>query len=270
MRIYSFLTTQCFAKVLNPILHFIIVIFSFTLTAQIPKDSPKEIILLLGQSNMSGRANLQDQDYQVVQKAFLLDSMNQWIPLKSPLNIHSSIRKEASMQRFNLGYSFAHEVSTDGKINPIGLVVNARGGTKINQWIPGTYFYSEAIRRGKSAIGNQGKIIATFWLQGEGNLGDKDPEFRVYFEKLKSMIYSLRKDFNNEQMIFIASELNKNQPENEDFKKMLDRLNSEIPHATSVKSIGTSTFDGTHYDHKSLELLGKRFAAKFKELYKKQ
>ena len=43
------------------------------------------------------------------------------------------------------------------------------------------------------------------------------------------MIYSLRKDFNNEQMIFIASELNKNKPENEDFKKMLDRLNSEIP-----------------------------------------
>ena len=82
MRIYSFLTTQCFAKVLNPILHFIIVIFGFTLTAQILTDSPKEIILLLGQSNMCGRANLQDQDYQVVQKAFLLDSLNQWIPLK--------------------------------------------------------------------------------------------------------------------------------------------------------------------------------------------
>lgn len=270
MRIYSFLTTQCFAKVLNPILHFIIVIFGFTLSAQIPTDSPKEIILLIGQSNMSGRANLQDQDYQVVQKALLLDSMNQWIPLKSPLNIHSSIRKKASMQRYNLGYSFAHEVTTDGKINPIGLIVNARGGSKINQWVPGTHFYSEAIRRGKSAIGNQGKIIATFWLQGEGNLDDNDPEFRIYFEKLKSMIYSLRKDFNNEQMIFIASELNKSQPENEDFKKMLDRLNREIPFAASVKSIGTSTFDGTHYDHKSLEVLGKRFAAKFKELYQKQ
>ena len=64
MRIYSFLTKQCFAKVLNPILHFIILIFGFTLSAQIPSDSPKEIILLIGQSNMSGRANLQDQDYK--------------------------------------------------------------------------------------------------------------------------------------------------------------------------------------------------------------
>ena len=251
-------------------LNYIFLFLGFTVTAQISTDSPKEIILLIGQSNMAGRAELLDQDYQVVQNAFLLDSLNQWNPLKSPLNIHSSIRKKASMQRFNLGYSFAQEVTSDGKINPIGLVVNARGGTKINQWIPGTYFYSEAIRRGKSAIGNHGKIIATFWLQGEGNLGDKDPEFSIYFEKLKSMIYSLRKDFNNEQMIFIASELNKNQPENEEFKKMLDRLNWEIPHATSVKSKGTSTFDGTHYDHKSLEVLGKRFAAKLKELYQKQ
>ena len=121
---------------LNPLLHLIIVVVGFTVTAQTPSASPKEIILLIGQSNMSGRANLLDQDYQVVQNAFLLDSMNQWVPLKSPLNIHSSIRKEASMQRFNLGYSLAQEVTADGNINPLGLVVNARGGRKIDQWIP--------------------------------------------------------------------------------------------------------------------------------------
>ena len=268
MRIHLFQTTQCFGKVLNPLLNLITLVVGFTVNAQTPSASPKEIILLIGQSNMSGRANLLAQDYQVVQNAFLLDSMNQWIPLKSPLNIHSSIRKEASMQRFNLGYSFAQEVTADGNTKPIGLVVNARGGTKIDQWIPGTHFFKEALRRGKSAIGDQGKIIATFWLQGEGNLGDRDPGFAIYFKKLKSMIYSLRKEFNNDQMIFIASELNKNQPENEDFKKMLDRLNTEIPHGASVKSAGTSTYDGTHYDHKSLEILGKRFAIKFKELYK--
>ena len=268
MRIHLFQTNQCFGKVLNPLLNLITLVVGFTVNAQTPSASPKEIILLIGQSNMSGRANLLDQDYQVVQNAFLLDSMNQWIPLKSPLNIHSSIRKEASMQRFNLGYSFAQEVTADGNTKPLGLVVNARGGTKIDQWIPGTHFFKEALRRGKSAIGDQGKIIATFWLQGESNLGDRDPGFAIYFKKLKSMIYILRKEFNNDQMIFIASELNKNQPENEDFKKMLDRLNTEIPYGASVKSAGTSTYDGNHYDHKSLEVLGKRFAIKFKELYK--
>lgn len=219
---------------------------------------------------MAGRAALQEQDYEIVQNVFLLDSLDQWTPLKSPLNIHSSIRKVARMQRFNLGYSFAQEVVKNNTVNHLGMVVNARGGTKINEWIPGSHYYKEAIRKSKLAMGKEGKIIATFWLQGEGNLKDKDHEYQKYFEKLKSILYGLRRELNNDQMIFIASELNKDMPENIDFKKMLGRFNTEVPHAGSVKSEGTSTYDGTHYDHKGLEVLGKRFAIKFKELYLNQ
>ena len=239
-------------------------------TTQAQSEQPKEIILLIGQSNMAGRAQLLEQDFEIVQNVFLLDSLNQWTPLKSPLNIHSSIRKVAGMQRFNLGYAFAQELSSEGIIKPLGMVVNARGGTKIDQWVPGTHYYQEAIRKSKIATGKEGKVIAAFWLQGESNLRDKDPNYTNYFENLKSILFGLRKELNNDQMIFIASELNKDMPENEDFKKMLGRLNTEIPHAGSVKSEGTSTYDGTHFDHEGLEILGKRFADKFKELYQKQ
>jgi hypothetical protein len=262
--------TLDFKEVNSPVLHVTLVLLSFMFTIQLQSQEPKEIILLIGQSNMAGRANLLDQDYQIVQNAFLLDSTNQWLPLKNPLNIHSSIRKAARMQGFNLGYPFVQEILADDFIQPIGLVVNARGGSKIDQWIPEIHYFREAIRRSKTAIGDRGKIIACFWLQGESNLNDKDPDYVNYFEKLKSIIYTLRKELNNDQMIFIASELNKDRRENEIFKKMLDRLNTEIPHAASVKSEGTSTYDGTHYDHNSLEILGKRFAVKFKELYIKQ
>ena len=267
-RMYS--TDQSFKKLAKLNLHLIILVLSFIGNAQTQSAHLKEIILLIGQSNMAGRANLMDRDYEIVQNAFLLDSINEWTPLKSPLNIHSSIRKVAGMQRYNLGYSFAREGLNNNILSPLGLVVNARGGTKIDQWVPGTHYFNEAIRRSKSAIGSKGKIIATFWLQGESNLSDKDPGYKSYFEKLKSIIYGLRKQLNNDQMIFIASELNKDQPENTAFKKMLDRLNTEVPLATTVKSVGTSTYDGTHYDHKSLEVLGKRFATKFGELYQKQ
>jgi hypothetical protein len=262
--------TLDFKEVNSPVLHVTLVLLSFMFTIQLQSQEPKEIILLIGQSNMAGRANLLDQDYQIVQNAFLLDSTNQWLPLKNPLNIHSSIRKAARMQGFNLGYPFVQEILADDFIQPIGLVVNARGGSKIDQWIPETHYFREAIRRSKTAIGDRGKIIACFWLQGESNLNDKDPDYVNYFEKLKSIIYTLRKELNNDQMIFIASELDKDRRENKIFKKMLDRLNTEIPHAASVKSEGTSTYDGTHYDHNSLEILGKRFAVKFKELYIKQ
>jgi len=259
-----------FKDIISPLFYLITMVLCFSIKAQPKLKPPEEIILLIGQSNMAGRANLMDKDYEIIRDAFLLDSMNQWVPLKSRLNIHSSIRKKASMQRFNLGYSFAQEILTNNDIKTVGMIVNARGGTKIDQWVPGSHYFKEAIRRCQFAIEDQGKITATFWLQGSGNLGDKDPGFSIYFEKLKSIILNLRKELSNDQMIFIASELNKKRPENEDFKKMLDRLNTEIPHGASVKSAGTSTYDGTHYDRRSLEVLGKRFASKFRELYKNQ
>jgi hypothetical protein len=247
----------------------LIVLASFDVDAQLSSVEPKEIVLLIGQSNMAGRAELLTSDMQIVKNAFVLDSLNQWSPLKSPLNIHSSIRKIANMQRFNLGYSFAEEIILSETIKPLGLVVNARGGTKIHQWIPGTHYYQEAVRKGSLAKGIEGKIVATLWLQGESNLNDLDENYKNYFKNLKSIIYALRKDLENDEMIFIAAELKMNKPENEVFKKMLSRLNTEVPNAGSVISEGTSTYDGTHYDNKSLKILGKRFAQEFKELYKK-
>ena len=243
-----------------------VLLFHLIGKGQIPQIKPKDIILLIGQSNMSGRAKIHKSDIGIIDNAFLLDSLNNWIPLKNPLNIHSSIRKKPSMQKFNLGYSFAQEIVSSKTVNPLGLIVNARGGTKINQWAPGEFYYQEAVRRSRLAMGNDARVIATFWLQGEGNLNDNDESYNYYFKKLKSIIYSLRKDLNNEKMIFIAGELNKNKPENKVFKKMLARLNTEVPYAASVKSSGTSTYDGTHYDNKSLKILGKRFAEKLKLL----
>jgi hypothetical protein len=256
-------------KTLIYFFHVFFVLASFGADAQLSSVEPKEIILLIGQSNMAGRAELLPSDMQIVKNAFVLDSLNQWSPLKSPLNIHSSIRKIASMQRFNLGYSFAEEIVLSETIKPLGLVVNARGGTKIHQWIPGTHYYQEAVRKSSLAKGIGGKIVATLWLQGESNLNDLDENYKNYFNNLKSIIYALRKDLENDEMIFIAGELNKNKPENEIFKKMLSRINTEVPNAGLVISEGTSTFDGTHYDNKSLKIIGKRFAQEFKELYQK-
>lgn len=244
-------------------------VLNINVNAQTQLGKPKKIVLLIGQSNMSGRANLISGDYEPVPKAFLLDSMGAWTPLKNPLNIHSSIRKASKMQRYSLGYSLAQQLVKEKLLTPLGFVVNARGGSQISQWIPGTYYYEEAVKRSKIAMSDEGEIIGVFWLQGESNLEDNDPQFNDYFTKLKSIIYGLRKDLNNDQLIFIASELNKDKPQNEIFKKMLGRLNSEIPHAASIKSKGTSTYDGTHFDHNSLDVLGNRFAEKFKELNQK-
>ena len=175
-RMYS--TDQSFKKLAKLNLHLIILVLSFIGNAQTQSAHLKEIILLIGQSNMAGRANLMDRDLKSFKTPFF--SQHQcW--KKSPLNIHSSIRKVAGMQRYNLGYSFAREVLNNKY--PQYLVVNARGGTKIDQWVPGTHYFNEAIRRSKSAIGSKGKIIATL-ASGESNLSDKDPGYKSYSKNL--------------------------------------------------------------------------------------
>ncbi len=50
---------------------------------------------------------------------------------------------------------------------------------------------------------------------------------------------------------------------------MLSRLEDEIPHVATVKAKNTSTYDGTHFDHQSLDTLGLRFYKKFKEYFQK-
>lgn len=48
---------------------------------------------------------------------------------------------------------------------------------------------------------------------------------------------------------------------------MLNRPNTEVPNAGSVKSDGTSNYDATHFDNISLRILVNRFAKEFKKLY---
>ena len=75
-------------------------IFNFCIKSVAQNNqSPKDLFLLIGQSNMAGRAPLLPEDDKVIEGAFLYDSINHWIPLKNPLNIHSSIRKIARMQK---------------------------------------------------------------------------------------------------------------------------------------------------------------------------
>ena len=237
--------------------------------AQESLKSPKDLILLIGQSNMAGRATLLPEDDKVIDGAFLYDSLNHWIPLKNPLNIHSSIRKIARMQKLNLGFTFAKKITETKTLNPIGLVVNARGGTKIQAWLPGTFYYKEAVRRSLEAIKEGAKFRAVLWHQGEGNLNyDSDIDYDGYFEKLKLIIYQLRKDLKNDELIFIAGELNKDNPKNIRFKSMLARLETEVPFAGSVKSEGTKTKDGTHFDNEGLKIMGDRYAEKLISLMK--
>jgi hypothetical protein len=209
------------------------------------------VYLLIGQSNMAGRAPFAEEESGVIQGAWLLNDKDQWEPAKNPLNQYSTIRKSLEMQKMNPGYGFAKTMLAKQDGVSIGLVVNAKGGTKIEQWAKGKEFYNEAIRRTKEAQ-KTGTLNGILWHQGEAN--HKEPQ--GYLEKLETLITDLRADLNSPDLPFVAGQIN-NKPAIND---QIARLPQSVPSTGFVSSEGLTTKDKWHFDTKSMILLGQRYA----------
>ena len=208
------------------------------------------IYLLIGQSNMAGRAPLTKDDTKPIQGAWLLNKDDVWEVATNPLNRYSTIRKGLGMQKLNPGYTFTKEMLQKNKEIEIGLVVNAKGGTKIEQWAKGTKFYKEAIRRTKMA-GRTGTLKGILWHQGESNQGN--PE--AYLKQLITLVEDLRKDLGMPELPFIAGQVNDLPAINGE----ITQLPKKLPHTGFVHSKGLKAMDRWHFDTKSMKLLGERY-----------
>ncbi|QTN32605.1 amidohydrolase family protein [Akkermansiaceae bacterium] len=209
------------------------------------------IYLLIGQSNMAGRAEIPEDAEDIIGRCYLLNGEGTWEPASNPLNRHSSVRKDLAMQKLGPGYSFAREMLAKDKDARIGLIVNARGGTKIDEWLGKSELYWGARKRTKAAL-KDGTLKGILWHQGESDM--KAPE--AYLVKLQTLAGNLRADFGDPNLPFIAGQIHKGDAINEQIAKL-----PEATHATAVASSeGLTTTDGTHFDTESQLLLGKRYA----------
>lgn len=93
-----------------------------------------DIYLLIGQSNMAGRGEIGDYADSVLPNVYLFNGED-WHPASNPFNRFSTVKKDIE-QGLGPGYSFAKKLS-EKLAKPIGLIVNARGGTSLEQWQKG-------------------------------------------------------------------------------------------------------------------------------------
>jgi hypothetical protein len=227
---------------------------------------PKEklhVYLLIGQSNMAGRAPIQPEDKGVIDRCYLLDSEGKWIPAKVPLNIHSNTGDKGP--RLNPGYTFAKAmVEAADKDICIGLVVNARGGSSINEWRKGieygkgankrTSLYDMTLKRIEDAQ-KTGTFKGILWHQGETDYKDNN-----YLPKLKVLIENLRKDLGDPNLPFVAGQINNREGNGKVINDQVARLPETVPNTGFVSSEGLTTQDGWHFDTSGQRLLGKRYA----------
>lgn len=259
---------------------------SFSLKADSPKYAPPQnmdLYLCIGQSNMAGRAPFSGEDADVIENCYLLNGEEKWEPAKNPLNRYSTIRKELKIQKMGPSYMFAKTMLSEPNSKPIGLIVNAKGGTSINLWLKdtkyrqnGATFYEEALRRTKIARQN-GTLKGILWHQGE-----TDRQSSKYLEKLKKLIADLREDLSAPNLPFVAGQMTyttlyddpaKGGRYNEHnngkfFNEQILKLPDEVPNTAVVSSEGLKTLDRWHFDTPSVKKLGIRYAEKMKMLQK--
>ena len=105
-----------------------------------------DLYLLIGQSNMAGRAPIEEPDRPALERVFLLNDQDGWEIATNPLNRYSTIRKVMAMQKLGLGYTFGRRLSTELPDRIFGLVVNVRGGSSVDKWAEGEHFDSRSQR----------------------------------------------------------------------------------------------------------------------------
>ncbi len=222
-----------------------------------------DIYLLIGQSNMAGRADISTDVRDTLENVYLFTDST-WQKAANPLNKNSNIRKSIDMQKLGPGYSFA-EMLAQNIDNEIGLVVNARGGTSIEEWQKGYAgdndydLYENTLERIKSAA-NDGVIKGIIWHQGES---DQSRSYS-YMDSLIKLVQDYRNDLGMPELYFVAGQIGDWRSSSELINKVMEQIPDRISNASYVVSDGLTPLFGDnsdpHFDSRSQQVLGKRYA----------
>ncbi|MGL4593129.1 MAG: sialate O-acetylesterase [Thermoguttaceae bacterium] len=231
-----------------------------------------DLFLCIGQSNMAGRGPMDASkgDMEPIPNVYLFTPAGNWIPATNPLNRFSTTRKEMPMQQICPAYGFAKKLVAQTN-RPIGLVVNARGGTSIEEWTKTdkergrTDFnlYEEAMKRALDAK-KWGNYRAILWHQGEAN----SSRAGAYPDQLKKLVSDLRSDLGDSKLFFVAGELGRWQQgvsqTKSGFNEMLGGIPKVIERTAVVSTEDLTPIRGDikdpHFDRESQIILGERYA----------
>lgn len=226
-------------------------------------------ILMIGQSNMAGRGEL-DEVKPIENELCYMLRMGRWQRMSEPVNpdrplvgtFHSGI---------SLAASFADEYAKHFGVQT-GLIPCADGGTRISQWMPGEILFDHAVMQTELAL-RTSKLEAIIWHQGESDC-HTDEDVLAYKDKFLHMITELRKRIGAEGVPVIIGELSENiapcyNVEDRPCKmnKVFYSIAKELQLCGVASSAGLELkADGLHFNSQSCRKFGKRYFEEFLKL----
>ena len=132
-------------------------------------DTNFHLYLLVGQSNMAGRAPMDDTSKQTNPQILMLDKNNRWVPATDPVHFD-----KPAVAGVGPAISFAKAMTVGRPDMKIGLIPCAVGGSPIRVWEPDSVYlvnlhpYDDAVARARVAM-QQGVLKGILWHQGESD-----------------------------------------------------------------------------------------------------
>ena len=177
------------------------------------------------------------------------------------MNQYSNIRKELSMQEISPAWGFAKYMSDNHPQIKTGIVVNARGGSAMEGWMPGQSLYNNTVTRATETL-KWGEFKGILWHQGESN--SSSDKVAAYPNQLKSMVQGLRVDLSAPDAYFLAGELIHTWNNSANFNTMIQTVSSFIDKADWVSALNLTprTSGDVHFSREGNIVLGERYAKK--------
>ena len=141
-------------------------------------------VLLIGQSNMAGRGRIEEA-IPVDKTGISVQRNGRWRAMYRPVN------PDRRTSGVCLAESFAERYVADHPGVEVGLIPCADGGSRIDQWLPGTRLFDNAVFQAKLAQ-RSSTIVAILWHQGESDsLNDR---YLVQGKKLRLVLDAIRRE----------------------------------------------------------------------------
>lgn len=218
---------------------------------------------MIGQSNMAGRGFLNEVPMICNERIQMLRN-GRWQIMTEPINY------DRPNSGVGLAGSFAAMWCMENKEEKIGLIPCAEGGSSIDDWAINKVLFKNAVIQAKFAM-QDSELIAILWHQGEND--SYNGNFKTYYNKLHTMIETLRTELNIETIPLIIGGLGDylgksgfglNCTEYESVNNELLRYANEHKYVyfSTAKEL-TANPDGIHLDAISQRKFGVRYYEAF-------
>lgn len=223
--------------------------------------------LLIGQSNMAGRGFLTEA-VEVDTTNIRIQRNGLWNRMFRPINPDRSFSGTNLAEHFAECYAKAYNTE-------VGLICCADGGTSLDQWMPGSVLYDNAVNCARLAQ-RSSEIVGILWHQGEGDIRNKG--YLTYKARFELMIKNLKADLGIPHVPVLVGGLGdflvhyvkpdgSNMGEYVKVNEALQSIAQDDKLCGFVSAVGlTSNPDNLHFSAKALYEFGQRYFDEYQKI----